>query len=91
MNLFGEELKKGVLWMKNNPEEVKSLYGLFKQDDQYFEQKFGYYVKRKWINILREFEWYKNADLFRQEGFHCDYKDFLKSPLQLSKANLKRL
>ncbi len=85
MNLFGEEMKKALLWVKANPEKVTQLHKDMNEQEQFFEQRFGYYLKRKLVYILREFAWFKNADLFRQEGFYCDYKDFLKTPLQLSK------
>lgn len=85
MNLFGEEMKKALLWVKANPDEVIVLHKSMNENDQFFEEKFGYYLKRKLVYILQEFAWFKNADLFRQEGFYCDYKDFLKTPLKLSK------
>lgn len=85
MNLFGEEMKRALLWVKANPDEVRVLHKSMKDNDQFFEEKFGYYLKRKLVYILQEFAWFRNADLFRQEGFYCDYKDFLKTPLLLSK------
>ncbi len=91
MNLFGKEMKKALLWLKANPHEVNMLHQRIKDNDQFFEQMFAYYMKRKLVYILQEFAWFKNADLFRQEGFYCDYKDFLKTPLQLTEKEFNEI
>ncbi|TMI63658.1 MAG: AbiV family abortive infection protein [Bacteroidetes bacterium] len=91
MNLFGEEMKRFLLRVKENPEEIRTLHSAFKEDDNYFEKKFGYYFRRKLVEIMREFRWFKGADLFRQEGFYCDYKDFLKTPLNVTEDEFKEV
>jgi AbiV family abortive infection protein len=91
MNHFGEEMKRFLLNIKENPEKIKSLHAAFKEDDNYIEKRFGYYLRRKLVEIIIEFRWFKGADLFRQKGFYCDYRDFLRTPLHITEVEFKEV
>jgi AbiV family abortive infection protein len=91
MNLFGEEMKKLLLRIKEKPEEVRIFHTKMKSNDNYLESTYGYYLKRKLVQIRAEFAWFKNADLFRQEGFYCDYRDLLKTPLNVTETEFREV
>ena len=93
--LFGEDLLKALKRMKKEPAWMLKLNEERKNDKDFFEKRLRFYVLRKFITLRRELNWFSKVDLFRQEGFYCDYKSTLKTPIQISETDftevIKRL
>ena len=83
MALFGEELHKLLLQFHNNPSVLNSWMEVM-QDEKRLDRKMKHYAFRKIILLRRELDWFSRVDLFRQEGFYCDYIDRLKNPITIS-------
>lgn len=83
MSVFSDELRKFVLQFHNDPNVMDSWAALMK-DEKLLDKKMKYYVFRKIILLRRELDWFSQVDLFRQEGFYCDYVDRLKNPINIS-------
>jgi AbiV family abortive infection protein len=91
MAIFGEELMKFILKIKDDPDKFILIFDEMKDDEKYFEKHFGYYLLKKIVTIRREFRWFSKADIFRQDGFYCDYQEQLKTPILVDSKNYKQV
>jgi AbiV family abortive infection protein len=85
MSLFGEDLIKILKKIKENPEWIVEVTKDMKSEKDFIEKKLGIYILRRMVTIKNELNWFANVDLFRQEGFYCDYDKLLKTPIRISK------
>lgn len=83
MAIFGDELKKFLLKLRENPEDMLRLSKEIKDED-YFEKKLKIPLLKKLSLLKKEFNWFSDVDLSRQSGFYMDYKEDLKSPLDIT-------
>lgn len=84
MSLFGDELIKFIMEYREKPQALIAFMEEMKSDKDIFERKMKFYLFRKIIVLRKEFEWFSKADLFRQDGFYCDYDEQLKNPIAIS-------
>ncbi len=87
MSLFGEELLKFIGKVRENPNSIIILSEEIKNDKEFFEKNIKFYLFRKMILIKEEFNWFSKVDIFRKEGFYCDYDDQLKNPIKITKED----
>lgn len=85
MCLFGDELLKFIEKLLKDPDGVIKLNEENKKDKDFFYKNMRFYILRKVILIKEEFNWFSNVDVFRQDGFYCDYDDQLKNPIKITK------
>jgi AbiV family abortive infection protein len=84
INLFGEEFAKIIKYFKEKPEELVAKINQMQNEKDFFEKNLKNYFFRKFITLKDEFEWFSKADFYRQDGFYCDYKEQLKSPIKIT-------
>lgn len=89
MSIVGDELKKFILSVRENPAKVQILYNEIKASENYFETKLLFYLKRKAVLLRKEFAWFAKAEVFQQAGMHCNFKDMFASPLTVSKSEYR--
>lgn len=87
INIFGNEVINLLNHLIHNPNEIKRISDLLKNDNDYILKKLNYYFLRKLIVIKIELEWFSQIDILRQDGFYCDYEDYLKTPLKITPEN----
>lgn len=83
MAIFGDELKKFILKMRENPEYMLRLSIEIKEED-YFERKLKLPLLKKLSLLRKEFDWFSDVDISRQSGFYIDYKEELKKPSDIT-------
>lgn len=59
--------------------------------DTFIKRRLKIYALRKLIQFRKELKWFSKIDIFRQDGFYCDYQDQLKNPLRITKNNYTEL
>lgn len=91
IGLFGEDLIKALKRIKEEPEWLLKMSKEMKNDKEFFEKRLRFYSLRKFVTLKRELNWFSKVDLFRQEGFYCDYKASLKSPIQVSEIDFNEV
>jgi len=91
MSIAGDELKKFILRIREKPDEAKILYNEMKTTEDYFEKKLLFYFKRKMVVLRNEFAWFSKAEIFKQAGMYCDFKDMFASPLNVGKEEYKEV
>jgi AbiV family abortive infection protein len=84
ISLLGEELIILVKKHNENPQKTQQIFYDIKKDEISFINRFGFYLKRKIIILRNELRWFSKIDLFRQEGFYCDYNNRFKTPVRIS-------
>lgn len=89
--LTGDELKKAFKKINDNPNKVSELVKSMREDKDFFEKKFGYYLRRKVVILKQELNWFSKIDLFRQRGFYCDYNNKLESPINVLKEDYEEV
>lgn len=82
INIFVEDLKKLVVWIRLNPEQGLALA----QDlqEKRATREMEVYLEDRGKKIIEEFEWFEKVDTFRQEGMYTDFDGGLKSPLSIT-------
>lgn len=80
VSVFGQDLKKLLIWAIANPKEIPKL----KMSDRNLQQRLMVWMITKMEFIASEIKWFSNADLYRQDGFYVDYEDGIKSPLKIT-------
>jgi len=50
-----------------------------------------FYALRKFVLLKKEFEWFAKVDIFRQDGFYCDYAEQLKNPITISSVDYEQV
>ena len=92
VSLFGDDLKKLALEIRDNPTKVKIYMDEISDDINLFlKRRLRKYAIRKLIQFRRELKWFSKMDVFRQDGFYCDYQDYLKNPIRITKENCNEL
>ena len=92
VSLFGDDLKKLALDIRDNPTKVKIYMDEISDDINLFlKRRLRKYAIRKLIQFRRELKWFSKMDVFRQDGFYCDYQDYLKNPIRITKENCNEL
>jgi len=84
MGIFGDELLNFINKIQQNPKIIKKLNDGLKNDEDFFEKNLKFYVYRKLVLIKEEFNWFSKVDVFRQDGFYCDYEEQLKNPIKIT-------
>ncbi|MBK7683086.1 MAG: AbiV family abortive infection protein [Bacteroidetes bacterium] len=92
VSVFGDDLFKFLAKIRENPNEIEKFSENFKKENhELFERKLKFYLIRKIIRLKGEFDWFSQADIFRQDGFYCDYDESLKTPISISAKNHKEV
>lgn len=68
-----------------NPKVIEKIIAEMKGNKEGFFEKYKFFFLRKIVAFKQEMKWFSNVEVFRQEGFYCDYSDVLKNPLKVSK------
>lgn len=84
MSIFGEEIKKFILKIKEEPGMMMSIHQEMKADENYFEKKLKYYFFRKLVLLKKEFHWFSTIDKLRQNGLYFDFDKENNNPLNIS-------
>lgn len=84
MAVLGEDIFRFVLKLRDNPNKMKEMITLYKEDKEIMYKKAGMYLMRKIIQLSYEMEWFSQIDLFRQDGFYSDYDGTLKTPIVIT-------
>jgi AbiV family abortive infection protein len=87
LSLIGDEFFVFLSKMRNNPEEAENLIEELENDNELMIKKFKYYGLRKFVILSKEFKWFSQTDIFRQEGFYSDYKDQIKNPMKITETH----
>ncbi len=86
ISVFGDELGKMLLTVKDNPEKIEGYIQEIESNPDLFFKK---YIRNKLfkiiISIRKESIWFSKIDIFRQDGFYSDYETTLKNPITISK------
>jgi len=91
MGIFGDELMKFLKKTRENPQEILNLIEEKKNNIVSFEKKIKFYALKKIVLLKREFEWFAKVDIFRQDGFYCDYVEQLKNPITISPIDYEQV
>jgi AbiV family abortive infection protein len=87
INIFSEESINFLKKFRENPEAgIKFMNDIVNKDELLMAKMNGWALKKVEM-ILREFDWFAQVDLFRQNGMYCDYKDGLKNPIRITEEN----
>jgi AbiV family abortive infection protein len=89
--VFGDELKKWVLVMIQEPKVFKDFLIKFFKNDPETKELVEKYVKSKLTMLKTEFDWFKEMDLVRQSGVYSDYKDDLQLPSQKTEEDFMQV
>lgn len=87
VSVFGEELIRLIQMLKGDPKLLPNLIVKFTNNDPVMLRWLKIYSIKKFLMLKREFEWFSQVDLFRQDGFYSDYDGMLRSPLKIDGQN----
>lgn len=92
LSLVGDELFKFLAKIRENPSEVIRMdEAMVQNEEEFFEKNIKQYLFRKLIQLKREFDWFSQVDIFRQDGFYCDYDEQLKNPITISSYDYEQV
>lgn len=92
ISLFGEDLIRFIETVRENPSEITKISEALKQNkDEFFEKNLKVYFLRKLVLLEREFSWFSQVDVFRQDGFYSNYEEHLTNPITISKYDYKQV
>lgn len=91
MGLAGEELVKLVQSFKGRPQELTTLMNKIKTDKEFLRTTGTRYVLKKLVVLKNEFDWFSRVDIFRQDGFYCDYDEQLKNPISITEEDYRHV
>ena len=91
MNIFGDELMRFFQKVRENPHEIIRMHQEMKGDENYVEHKLKLYILRKIILLRKEFDWFSQLDIFRQDGFYSNYERELKTPLNINQQDFEQV
>ncbi len=84
LSLFSDEVAKFIIEFREKPDELIRLEEEMRQNEEgFFEKNMKRYLFRKMIQLKKEFDWFSQVDIFRQDGFYSDYKEQLKTPITI--------
>ncbi|HLO59215.1 MAG TPA: AbiV family abortive infection protein [Bacteroidales bacterium] len=84
VSVLGDDLLKFISEIRKNPKKLVTLLDKLKALHGYIEDYLKPYVEKKIGVFKEEFIWFSNVDIFRQDGFYCDYKEQLKNPIKIT-------
>ena len=89
--IFGEDFK--VLFSKfvNKPEVFIDFSSRLFNNDPEIQKQIEAYSLQKLEQIKSEYAWFSKLDVFRQDGFYCDYDEYFKSPIQITAEEYQKL
>ena len=90
MNVFAQKLKKFILKIRDDPEYILRLSKEIKHEN-FLEKKLKIPLLRKLSELRKEFEWFSDIDISRQNGFYIDYSNVLKTPLNITSQDYIKL
>jgi AbiV family abortive infection protein len=92
MSLLGDELLKFLTRIRENPDEMIKIEEAMKQnEEEFFERNLKHYCFRKLIQLKKEFDWFSQVDIFRQDGFYCGYEEQLKNPISIDSCDYEKV
>lgn len=91
IGLAGEELVKFINAFKNDPQGLAAFVKRLQTDKEFLESTVARFALRKLVILKREFDWFSQVDIFRQEGFYSDYNEQLKSPISITKDDYEEV
>ncbi len=91
MSVFGDEIIKWLLEYRDKPEEIEKFHSAIVNNEKKLKSKVMFYFFRKLILLKKEFKWFSQVDVFRQDGFYCDYHEQLKTPISITKKDYDKL
>lgn len=86
-SVFGEDLTKLLIKYRNNPQLIVWLNERNKRNKGFVEKFAKRYFQNKLPLLINELDWFIKMDIFRQDGFYCDYDNHLKTPLNINENN----
>lgn len=81
---FGDDIVKLIEGLRKNPQLIEAIIKNYKEDKTQFKNWIFDYLEKKLNSLAEEFDWFSRIDMFRQDGFYCDYKNQLKNPIEIS-------
>lgn len=91
MGVMGDDLISFLEPFRKNPQELPKLIHETQTNPIEFEKKVQRYALRKMVLLRQEFIWFSKIDIFRQDGFYCDYDEQLKNPIDIGEDDYKGL
>jgi hypothetical protein len=80
-------MKDLILKARPNPDQSNSWINAFLNKDRDVLSQLQAYTLKKIELIAREFDWFDQLHIFRQDSLYCDYQDYMKNPAQISADN----
>lgn len=87
MSVVGDDLLSFIKIIRKNPKKLITLIDKLKTLKGYIEDYFRPYVLKKIEIFKEEFKWFSRVDIFRQDGFYCDYVEQLKNPIKITQED----
>lgn len=85
IGIIGDDLVRFLESLRNKTtKEVEVIMEHLISNKELLNQKIEEYALKKVAQIQIEFEWFSKIDIFRQDGFYCDYEEQLKDPIDIS-------
>lgn len=91
MGFVGEELVKLAQSFKGRPQEFLILTNRIKTDKEFLRTTGTRFMLKKLVVLKNEFDWFSRVDIFRQDGFYCDYEEQLKNPISITKEDYQHV
>jgi hypothetical protein len=84
MSVIGDDFLKFISKIRKDPKILVTLVDKIKTLKGYLEDYLKPYVEKKIEVFKEEFNWFSKVDIFRQDGFYCDYDEQLKNPIKIT-------
>lgn len=89
--VFGEDFKALFSKFSNKPEAFINFSMKLFSNDTEINRQIELYSLNKFEQMKTEYDWFSKLDVFRQDGFYCDFDDYLKSPIQITLEEYSKL
>ena len=94
LSVFSDDLMNFIIKIQNQVitiDDLKKIKSKIKSNDEYFRTKIFQHIISRIEFLLQELSWFKNCDIYRQNGLYVDYKDGTQTPLNLKQKDYEEL
>jgi AbiV family abortive infection protein len=84
---LAEDIVRLVKELRKEPTLIDKIIHTFTNDRAQFESWIFEYLQHKLNTLGKEFDWFSRIDMFRKDGFYCDFRDYLKNPVEITELD----
>jgi len=91
VNVFSEEVIFFLQKFRENPNEGLDFINAVTSNNEKAHQELSEYGMGLFESMAKEFEWFSMMETFRQDGLYVDYKDHLKTPIEITENQYREI